>query len=56
MAFQINELNLNDPKVLADQLVGVDVYYFYDLINRINKDKPEVIDSLYISTLIDEIF
>lgn len=56
MAFQINELDLSNPKVLADQLVGVDVYYFYDLINTIEKNKPEVVDSLYISRLIDEIF
>jgi len=56
MAFQVNELNLKDIKVLQDQLTGVDIAYFMDLIKRIKQDGVKDIDGLYISKLIDEIF
>ncbi len=55
MAVQLSQLDLFDPDVLQDQLIGVDVFYFIDLINRIKEtDKP--IDEAYIVAIIDEIF
>lgn len=64
MMFQISSLDLNDVKVLEDQLVGVDSAYFQSLINAINskmKSDPdftvsEGMMSGYITTLIDKIF
>lgn len=55
MAMQLNELNLLDPKVLEDQLIGVDVAYFYELISRLKRGEKEI-DSIYICQLVDEIF
>lgn len=55
MAMQVSELDLSDQKVLEDQLLGVDAAYFQQLINRINAEKPEVIDATYICELIDQI-
>lgn len=56
MALQINELNLRDMTVLEEQLIGVDVAYMQDLINRLRQVKSEDIDNIYICRLIDEIF
>lgn len=57
MVWQCQELNLWDPEVLEEQLVGVDAAYFQELIDKIKKT-PEgtVIDYGYIAKLIDEIF
>lgn len=55
MAFQLHELDLKDPAVLADQLVGVDVMYFRDLISTLESSGRDV-DSTYIAELVDEIF
>ena len=60
IAFQVSELDLSDPYVLQDQLIGVDIAYFDDLINRIRKDLKDnpnhKIDGIYITQLIDSIF
>jgi hypothetical protein len=60
MAFQINELNLEDIEVLKEQLIGVDSSYFSKLIDLINEEKSIdydfQIDSTYISGLVDSIF
>ena len=57
IAFQVNALDLTNPLVLEDQLIGVDIAYFRDLLFRIKQDgKQESIDEIYISRLIDEIF
>jgi hypothetical protein len=55
MAFQIKELDLYDPKVLADQLIGVDVAYFVQLLHMIYIDNRDI-DYIYICELIDKIF
>lgn len=55
MIFQINELDLRDPKVLRDQLIGVDMAYMSQLINAI-KENDYKIDATYIAKLVDEIF
>lgn len=58
MAFQVNELNLQDPLVLKDQLIGVDVAYFFELLSIINKEKEtgRELDATYIAELIDKVF
>lgn len=56
MLFQVAELDLMNPVVLEEQLVGVDIAYFSQLIERIRKEAPDNITPTYISKLIDEIF
>ncbi len=57
MAFQISELDLHDVRVLEDQLTGVDVAYFMELIKLIREgEKTKEIDATYIAELIDKIF
>lgn len=53
----ISELNLLDVKVLADQLVGVDYFYFSQVIAAI-EDKQEngAIDKTYLFQVINDIF
>ena len=58
--FQISDLNLSDPAVLEDQLIGIDVAYFATLINAINEHLERnpgfVVTSAYINGIIDRIF
>lgn len=56
MAFQINDLNLNDPRVLEDQLVGVDSAYFEALIEKLNDKNYQDLSGDKICEIIDEIF
>jgi hypothetical protein len=55
--WQINELDLENPKVLYEQLIGVDQAYMRELIDLI-KQAPtnKKIDSIYIAKLIDEVW
>lgn len=60
MAYQLNELDLNDFEVLKDQLVGVDSLYFSAFIGDMQKmreDNPDAeIDSGYFMQAVDRIF
>lgn len=58
IAYQISKLDLDDPTVLEDQLVGVDSAYFAQVIQELRaKDGPNArIDGTYLMTLIDKIF
>ena len=56
MAFQVSELNLHDVKVLEEQLVGVDVAYFNQLINCLKDADPNHVDTTYLMELVDDIF
>lgn len=58
--FQISQLDLNDPDVLEEQLLGVDVAYF-DLIitalrNKHESDPTFKISTEYFNKLVDKIF
>lgn len=58
MVFQIKELDLDDPAVLRDQLLGVDSLYMTILVNSIEKaikEKKEITTS-YLLDLVDELF
>jgi hypothetical protein len=58
--FQISELNLSDPVILEDQLIGVDVAYFGMLIDTLkvtySKDPNFKMTSSFLNDLIEKIF
>jgi hypothetical protein len=60
MALQISKLDLTDVKILRDQLVGVDSYYFNQAIdfieNKQEEDKDFKIDNPYLFEIINKIF
>lgn len=53
---QVSELNLKDYNVLEDQLTGVDVAYFEQLIDRLKAKNAEEVDASYLAELIDNLF
>lgn len=54
--YQTSKLNLDDPVVLEDQLVGVDIAYFSDLIKVLNSVTPEERTPDFFIMAIDKIF
>jgi hypothetical protein len=54
--FQIAELNLKNPEVLEEQLIGVDIAYFDKLIGVLRGVSEEKMTSNYINTIIDRVF
>lgn len=60
IAYVISNLDLDDPAVLKDQLTGVDVAYFNQLLTILNekrkKDEDFTLTFGYLSELIDRIF
>lgn len=60
MCYQISKLDLNDMRILEDQLTGVDSYYFSQVIDALQDEKLNnpnwQIDELYLCKLIDKIF
>lgn len=53
IAFQINDLNLDDFKVLEDQLTGVDYAYFMQLLDALREKNSDKVDRTYLMSLID---
>lgn len=56
MAIQLQSFDLTDPNVLEDQLIGVDVAYFYQVITAVKDKSPEKIESAYLIEIIDRMF
>jgi len=56
MALQISELDLLNPDVLKEQLTGVDVAYFNQVIRLAKENNPEKIDSAYLIEVINRLF
>ena len=56
MAMQISALDLTDPKVLEDQLTGVDSAYFIQLIEKLREKDPEKVHAAYLIEIIDRMF
>jgi len=57
VAFQISELDLSNPAVLKEQLIGVDYAYMHQLIRMLESREPGTqVDSVYLAKLVDEIF
>ena len=56
MAWDLNKLDLSDPNVLEDQMVGVDAAYFTEVMRILRKENPKQIDGAYLMQVIDKIF
>ena len=56
MAMQIAELDMTDHVILEEQLTGVDVAYFAEVIRKIKEKNPERVDSAYLTEIIDRMF
>jgi hypothetical protein len=56
IVFDIKELDLSDPLVLEEQLVGMDIAYFNEIITLIKSEKPERVDATYLHKVIDELY
>lgn len=56
MAMQISELDMKDHAVLEEQLTGVDVAYFAEVIGKIQEKDPERVDAAYLTEIIDRMF
>lgn len=56
MAMKISDLDLSDHVVLEEQLTGVDVAYFAEVINKIKDKNPERVDAAYLVEIIDRMF
>lgn len=56
MVWQTTELDLKNYEVLRDQLTGVDVAYFSELIGKIKEKDPEKVNSAYLVEIIDRMF
>jgi hypothetical protein len=55
IAHQVRSIDFNNPKVLREQLMGVDAAYMGELISAI-ETAPGKIDETYLAKLIDEVF
>lgn len=55
MCLQLNELNLKDFATLEDQLTGVDVAYFHQVLKYLHENNKNF-DTAYICEIIDKIF
>ena len=53
---QISELDLSDPKVLEDQLTGVDSAYFMQLMTKLKENDPEKVNAAYLVEIIERMF
>lgn len=56
MAMQISKLDLADHVVLEEQLTGVDVAYFAEVIEKIKAKNPDKVDHAYLTEIIDRMF
>jgi hypothetical protein len=54
--FQISELNLKDPDVLEEQLIGVDIAYFGTLVDILRGVDPNKYTSEHLNSIIDKVF
>ncbi len=56
MCMQVSALDLTDVKVLEDQLTGVDVAYFNQVIHLLEKKDPKHVDTTYLLEIINRMF
>lgn len=56
MVMQVNDLDLTDPKILEDQLTGVDSAYFIQLMTKLREKDPEKVNYAYLVEIIDRMF
>lgn len=55
MSYDISKLDLDDPRVLREQLLGCDFAYFHQVVNML-KNRAEGIDRTYLFKILDEVF
>ena len=48
MAFQLNDLDLLDPYTLEEQLTGVDLLYFYQIISDLKYKQMMILNLVHI--------
>lgn len=56
MVMQISELDLKDYEVLREQLTGVDMAYFSQLISALAQKDPTKVNATYLVEIIDRMF
>lgn len=56
MAMQVSALDLTSIAVLEDQLTGVDVAYFHQVIEFLKEKDPEKVEYAYLIEIIDRMF
>jgi len=60
MCLQLNELDLTNPDVLEDQLIGVDVSYFTEIIiqikNKLSEDPTFRVSTPYLIEIVNRVF
>lgn len=56
MVMQISLLDLTDVSVLEDQLTGVDVAYFLEVIEKLKSNDPEKVNSTYLVEILNRMF
>lgn len=56
MMFQVSELDLTNIAVLEEQLTGVDVAYFIELINKLKEKDNDKVNAAYLVEIIDRMF
>jgi len=60
ICFQLSDLDLSNPDVLEDQLIGVDTAYFMKLVRDIREQMDAndefIIDQNYVTTIAEKIF
>jgi hypothetical protein len=56
MIFQSSQLDLNDVKVLEEQLTGVDVAYFHEVIGKLKEKGSDRIEGAYLLEILDRMF
>ena len=56
IAMQVSKLDLTNFNVLEEQLIGVDVAYFSEIIAKLKETNSDKIDDTYLVKLIDEMF
>jgi hypothetical protein len=53
---QVSALDLTDPKILEDQLTGVDCAYFMEVLEKLKDKDPEKVSTAYLCEIIDRMF
>jgi hypothetical protein len=56
IAMQISELDLTSTIVLEDQLTGVDVAYFLEIIEKVKEKDPLKVNQAYLIEILDRMF
>ena len=56
MAMQIHDLDLNNIEILQEQLVGMDIVYFAEILELLKASDPAKINSAYLIEIIDRVF